>query len=85
MPTDKHLIQYLLLALALIAILFPFVWLAHNFVTQTLIAGTASAVFASWGILHHINEGRVQRTVIGEYILFGIVVFFIIFTILNLL
>jgi hypothetical protein len=83
MSPEKHLKYYLFLVVGLLLVAIPFIWLAHNFTMQTIVAGIASLLFISWGIVHHINEGRVQKTVIGEYVLFGVIVFFIIFTVLS--
>jgi hypothetical protein len=84
MSPEKHLKYYLFLFIGLVIVTVPFVWLAHNFMMQTIVAGASSILFVTWGIVHHINEGRVQKTVIGEYILFGVIAFFIVFTVLSL-
>lgn len=84
MSSEKHLKYYLILFLGLVVVVVPFVWLAHNYVIQTIAAGAASLLFITWGIVHHVNEGRVQKSVIGEYILFGVIVFFIVVTVLSL-
>jgi hypothetical protein len=84
MSSEKHLKYYLFLFIGLVVVAAPFVWLVHNFLFQAIAAGAASLFFITWGIVHHVNEGRVQKSVIGEYILFGVIVFFIVITVLSL-
>lgn len=85
MSPEKHLKYYLILFVGLVIVSFPFVWFIHNYMIQSIAAGATSVLFVTWGIVHHVNEGRVQFTVIGEYILFGIIGFFLFASILSLL
>lgn len=85
MSSDKHLLQYTLLFIGLAVVFVPFIWLTHNYFYQSIAAATGSILFITWGLVHHMKEGRLHKSVIGEYIMFGFVVFFIIFTVLNLL
>jgi hypothetical protein len=84
MNSEEHLKHYLFLFLGLVVVSVPFVWLVHNYMIQSVAAGAASLLFITWGIIHHVNEGRFQKSVIGEYILFGVIVFFIVVTVLSL-
>ena len=81
---EKHLSHYILLFVGLLLAVIPMILLAHNYALQTMAAGAASLLFAAWGIGHHVSEGRFRWSVVCEYVLYGVVVFFIIFTVLSL-
>jgi hypothetical protein len=84
MATDKHLTQYMLLVSGLVLFLGLFIWFAHNDIIQVMISAVSSLLFITWGIVHHVSEERARKSVLIEYILLGIVVFFIVFTVLSI-
>lgn len=85
MESKKHLNYYIILGVILALLSYPFIWLVHNYTVQSIGAGVSSLLFVTWAIVHHINEGRVRKTVIGEYILLGVVIFLVVFAILTAL
>lgn len=82
--TDKHLTQYMLLGSVLVLFLGLFIWFAHNDVIQIIVSAVSSLLFITWGIVHHVNEERARKSVLIEYVLLGVVVFFIVFTVLSI-
>ena len=82
---EKHLTEYILLGLGLIALVVLFVLFSHSFTYQLIIGGLICLCFVLWGVFHHKKEERLKTKVVTEYILFSALVFALIFIVLNLL
>lgn len=81
---DRHLIHYfiLLLGLAVFAVLFAV--FNHLVFAQVIVAALGSLYYVLWGIIHHSIEGRLTSLIALEYILFGSLVFLLLFSALYL-
>jgi hypothetical protein len=86
MDTQKnlHLLHYLALYVGLSVILVLFIVFRHNYTTQLILAAVGSVYYMLWGIIHHVLEKRINRLLVLEYILFGLLAFVLVYTALNL-
>lgn len=80
----KHLIHYLVLICGMFVYLLLMFRFQNMPVLQTILAGVGSTFYMLWGIIHHRLEGRLNRLVALEYILFGSFVFLLLLGVLNL-
>ncbi|MFZ5424748.1 MAG: hypothetical protein ACOZAO_03005 [Patescibacteria group bacterium] len=77
--THKHLSHYILLVLGLVVTMLLFIYFKYNPAAQTIVAGVGALYYISWGLIHHGIEGRLDKAVLLEYVLFGIIVFALVF------
>jgi hypothetical protein len=79
----RHILEYsLVLSLSLVFMLL-FILFRTDHKLLTLLSGLVSSSYALWGIIHSALEGRLTRIVIIEYLLFGILVFLLLFIALS--
>jgi hypothetical protein len=81
---EKHILHYSLLALGLSVLSVFFVLFRFDTRAQLIMAALGSLYYVLWGIIHHALEKRLNRLTIFEYILFGALVFLLIFSVLSL-
>jgi len=79
----EHRLEYFILLVAIvvfIALTFVFRFDKNALIVLT---GIGSFFYVLWGIIHHIIRGKLTRSVAYEYILFGILIFLLFFTVLS--
>ncbi len=81
---EKHIVHYLVLFIGLVFFGFGFVYFKHNIETELFITAAASVFYVLWGIIHHAVENRLTRFIALEYVLFGSLIFFLLFTVISL-
>ena len=79
----EHFIEYLVLFIAVIAFVILFAVLRFNKNALMILSGFGSLFYILWGIIHHAIRGRLNRMIAYEYILFGILIFLLLFTVLS--
>lgn len=81
---EKHIVHYLILFIGLIFFGFGFVYFKHSKETELFITAATSVFYVLWGIIHHAVENRLTRFIALEYVLFGSLIFFLLFTVILL-
>jgi hypothetical protein len=79
----EHFFEYLVLFVAAIAFVVLFAVLRFNKNALMELSGFASLFYILWGIIHHAIRGRLNRMIAYEYILFGVLIFLLLFTVLS--
>lgn len=79
----EHVIEYIVLFAAVAAFLVLFVTLRFNKGDLLALSAFGSIFYILWGIIHHALREKLTRMVAYEYILFGILVFLLLFTVLS--
>ncbi|HAI63158.1 MAG: hypothetical protein UU64_C0001G0043 [candidate division WWE3 bacterium GW2011_GWF2_41_45] len=81
--TDTHLVEYavLLSLAAIISLLFYYFRYDHR--VLIFLSGVASFGYVLWGIIHHAVEGRLTKFIAAEYAVFGVLIFFLLYTVLS--
>jgi hypothetical protein len=75
----RHLIEYSLIFIVSVAFLIMFVFFRANKEMLKLLSAIISFAYILWGTVHSAIEGRLNKLVVLEYILFGVLVFLIFF------
>lgn len=81
---EKHSMHYLVLFIGLVFLGFGLLYFKHNKETELFITVSASVFYVLWGIIHHAVENRLTRFIAFEYVLFGSLIFFLLFTVISL-
>ena len=79
----EHRVEYFILFIAIllfVSLIFMFRFDKNALINLT---ATGSLFYIFWGIIHHAIRGKLTRIVAYEYILFGILVFLLFFTVLS--
>jgi len=79
----KHLTEYLVIITLSIVFLTLFVFFRFDREVLKLISAFASSFYVLWGIIHAALESRLNRLIVFEYLLFGILVFLLLYTALS--
>ena len=79
----EHFIEYLVLFVAAIVFVILFALLRFNKNALMVLSGFGSLFYILWGIIHHAIRGRLNRMIAYEYILFGLLIFLLLFTVLS--
>lgn len=74
---EYHLVHYLILLMGLIIFLLCFSFFKFLPFYQMVIAFLGCSFYITWGVLHHLLEGRLKREVVLEYFLFGLLAYLI--------
>ena len=81
--SDLHIVEYsVLLTLAFIISLL-FYYFRYNHGVLIFLSGISSFAYILWGVLHHALEGRLTRFIAAEYVVFGVLIFLLLYTVLN--
>ncbi|KKS31937.1 hypothetical protein A2380_01220 [candidate division WWE3 bacterium RIFOXYB1_FULL_43_24] len=81
--SDTHLVEYAVLATLAVIISLLFYYFRYNHGVLIFLSGVSSLAYIIWGVLHHALEGRLTKFIAAEYIVFGTLVFFLMYTVLN--
>lgn len=79
----EHIIEYAVLSVGMVSFLFLLTTYRFDKGALLIISTIGSLFYILWGILHHALRKKLTRMIIYEYILFGILVFLLLFTVLN--
>jgi len=79
----EHLTEYIILFIALFIFLVLFIVFRFDRSAQTIISGAGSIFYILWGIIHHAIRERISRTIVWEYVLFGLLIFLLFYTVLS--
>lgn len=79
----EHRLEYFILFIAIAVFLVLFSIFRFDKEALLLISGSGSLFYILWGIIHNIIREKLTRTVAYEYILFGILIFLLFFTVLS--
>jgi hypothetical protein len=79
----EHVIEYLVLFVAISVFLLLFFTFRFNKDYLLVISALASIFYISWGIIHHIIRDRFTRSIFLEYVLFGSLIFLLLYTVLS--
>jgi hypothetical protein len=80
---ERHFIEYLTLLVGLTMFFGLFIGFRHSKEALKIISGAGTVFYIVWGLAHHAVEGRLNKFIAFEYILFGSVVFLLLFTVLS--
>lgn len=81
---EKHLIEYLVLALGLALFAGLFVFFRFNKPVLIYISLFGCVFYMLWGIIHHFIEDRLNELLAAEYILVGFLIFLLLFNVLTI-
>jgi len=79
----ENRVEYFILFIAISVFMFLVYTFRFEKEVLILLSGIGSAFYIIWGIIHHWIRGKLTRSVIYEYLLFGILVFLLFFTVLS--
>jgi hypothetical protein len=79
----EHIIEYAVLTVGMISFLFLLTTYRFDKGALLIISLLGSVFYIFWGILHHLLRKKLTRMIVYEYVLFGILVFLLLFTVLN--
>lgn len=79
----EHIIEYAVLFVGMAAFLFFLTTYRFDKGALLIISSVGSILYVVWGVLHHALRKKLTRMIIYEYTLFGILVFLLLFTVLN--
>jgi len=79
----EHIIEYMVLFVAMTGFICLLMIFRYNKLALLGVSGIGSVFYILWGIIHHAIRKRLTRTIAYEYILFGILVFLLLFTVLS--
>ena len=80
----RHIAEYTVLAIAPTVLLAAFYYLRFEKNALMVLFGISSGFYAIWGIIHHALESRLTKSIFFEYILFGFLIFLLLFFALNI-
>lgn len=81
--SDTHLVEYAVLGTLAVIISLLFYYFRYNHGVLIFLSGVASFAYILWGVIHHALEGRLTKFIAAEYIVFGVLVFLLMYTVLN--
>ena len=79
----ENIIEYLILFVAVIVFLILFFLFRFDKTSLLIVSSLGSIFYVGWGIIHHMLRGRLTKLITMEYLLFGLLVFLLLFTVLN--
>lgn len=79
----ENIIEYLILFVAVVVFLVLFFLFRFDKTSLFMVSLLGSIFYVAWGIIHHMLRGRLTRLIAVEYVLFGLLVFSLLFTVLN--
>ncbi len=79
----ENRVEYFILFVAITVFMFFIYTFRFNRQMLILLSGIGSSFYIIWGIIHQWLRGKMSRSVIYEYVLFGILVFLLFFTVLS--
>jgi len=72
---DKHLLEYIILLIGLVVFFIAFYLVKGTPQLQLFVGFGGSLFYVLWGIIHHAVEGRLNKSIVLEYILIGLFIF----------
>lgn len=79
----EHAIEYLILFIAIFIFILLFFVFRFNKNALVIISAVSSVFYVLWGIIHHVLKDRLTKSIFWEYLLFGFLVFLLLFTVLG--
>ena len=79
----ENRVEYFILFVAILVFMFLVYRFRFNKEMLILLSGVGSALYVIWGVVHHLIRGKLTRNIAYEYILFGLLVFLLFFTVLS--
>jgi hypothetical protein len=81
---SKNLVEYIILVTGLLVLLTLFVIFRYDDNILILLSGLGSIFYAGWGIIHHAVNERLTKVIAAEYLVVGLLVFLLLFTVLSI-
>ena len=79
----ENRVEYFILFVAILVFMFLVYRFRFNKEMLILLSGVGSALYVIWGVVHHLIRGKLTTNIAYEYILFGLLVFLLFFTVLS--
>ncbi|MBU0535019.1 MAG: hypothetical protein ABIJ82_00450 [Patescibacteria group bacterium] len=79
----EHIVEYLILFVAIFVFLLLFFIFRFDKNSLGIISALASVFYILWGIIHHVLRDRLTKSIFFEYVLFGSLVFLLLYTVLS--
>ena len=79
----EHRVEYFILLIVVAVFLVLISIFRFNKEALLILSGSGSFLYILWGIIHNIIRGKLTRMVAYEYILFGILIFLLFYTVLS--
>ena len=79
----EHRVEYFILLIVVAVFLVLISIFRYNKEALLILSGSGSLLYILWGITHNIIRGKLTRMVAYEYILFGILIFLLFYTVLS--
>ena len=79
----EHRLEYFILMIGVFVFVVLISMFRFNRGALIILAGAGSLFYILWGIIHNALREKLTRIVAYEYILFGILIFLLFFTVLS--
>ena len=79
----EHAVEYLILFIAIFVFLVLFFIFRFDKNALVIISVSGSVFYVLWGIIHHVLRDRFTKSILWEYVLFGTLVFLLLYTVLS--
>jgi len=79
----EHAVEYLILFIAILVFLLLFFIFRFDKNALFIISALGSVFYILWGIIHHVLRDRFTKSILWEYILFGSLIFLLLYTVLS--
>lgn len=79
----ERAIEYLILFVAIFVFLLLFFLFRFDKNALVIVSASGSVFYILWGIIHHVLRDRLNKSIFWEYIIFGSLVFLLLYTVLS--
>ena len=79
----EHTAEYLILFTVILIFLLLFFIFRFDKKVLVVISALGSVFYILWGIIHHVLRDRFTKSILWEYVLFGSLVFLLLYTVLS--
>jgi hypothetical protein len=79
----ENRVEYFILFVAIGIFMYLIYTFRFNRQMLILLSGLGSVFYIIWGIIHHWLRGKLSKSVISEYVLFGTLVFLLFYSVLS--
>lgn len=79
----EYAVEYLILFIAILVFLVLFITFRFDKRALMTISACGSVFYVGWGIIHQALRERLTKMIVLEYILFGSLVFLLLYTVLS--
>mgnify|MGYP007049884004 FL=1 len=79
----ENRVEYFILLVAIATFMVLIYKFRFNKGMLIFLSGVGSASYIVWGVIHHLIRGKLTKNIVYEYVLFGLLVFLLFFSVLS--